>query len=242
MHLASPLRRFGLSWTQDIFEIYVDVLDQVRYTDTGNKGLFKMCDVPGKPPTSYLCGANVFTCAITGDEDKEGKDKPDPRAWAAWAHFSNLGWVGLYPGMVAFPQSCVAESWGAANKVGAGTVPNGKASLALYALQTAQSPGEQSTKAYSNYETKGSVKGSRRIIAYQVRFEDVDDAYDGMCQGTLEARNTFLTSNLMAVGAGGNCLRRPRGRGAYKGGCSGPIGAAGGSARHLANTAFPPHT
>ena len=53
---------------------------------------------------------------------------------------------------------------------------------------------EKSTKAYSNYETEGSVKGSRRTIAYQVRFEDVDDAYDGMCQGTLEARSLSLTS------------------------------------------------
>ena len=57
-----------------------------------------------------------------------------------------------------------------------------------------ESGAEKSTKAYSNYETEGSVKGSRRTIAYQVRFEDVDDAYDGMCQGTLEAPNPFLTS------------------------------------------------
>ena len=88
----------------------------------------------------------------------------------------------------------MTESWGAATKIGDGSVPNGKATLALYALQTAESQGEQSTKAYSNYETKGSVTGfSRRILAYQVRFEDVDDAYDGMCQGILEARNPFLT-------------------------------------------------
>ena len=35
---------------------------------------------------------------------------------------------------------------------------------------------------------EGIAMGSRRIIAYQVRFEDVDEAYDGMCQGSLEAR------------------------------------------------------
>ena len=43
----------------------------------------------------------------------------------------------------AFPQRCVAEGWGAANKVGAGSVPNGKATLAIYALQTALSQGER---------------------------------------------------------------------------------------------------
>ena len=59
---------------------------------------------------------------------------------------------------------------------------------------------EKSTEAYSNYET-GSLKGSRRIIAYQVDFQNIDYAYDGLCQGTLEAGNTFLTSNLMPVGA-----------------------------------------
>ena len=65
---------------------------------------------------------------------------------------------------------------------------------------------EKSTEAYSNYETQADSlsydairKGSQRIIAYQVRFEDVDDAYDGMCQGILEARNPFLTSTLMPV-------------------------------------------
>ena len=78
-------------------------------------------------------------------------------------------------------------------------MPNSRATLALYALQTALSQGEQSTEAYSNYEA--NLKGSRRTIAYQVRFEDVDDAYDGMCQGIAEAGNTFLTSNLMPVGA-----------------------------------------
>ena len=55
---------------------------------------------------------------------------------------------------------------------------------------------------------EGIAEGSRRIIAYQVHFEDVDDAYDGMCQGIAEARDPFLTSILMPVGSGvADCLR-----------------------------------
>ena len=43
----------------------------------------------------------------------------------------------------AFPQSCVGKGWGASNKLGEGSVPNGKATLALYAFQTALSQGER---------------------------------------------------------------------------------------------------
>ena len=112
--------------------------------------MFKSCDFPSlTKPRSYACGNHRFTCAIGEDEDKEYQDggdklqQPNPRALDASAHLGSCRWAVLQPGMVAFPQSCVAESWHLANHQAWGPeTANGKASLALYALQTAVSQRE----------------------------------------------------------------------------------------------------
>ena len=63
----------------------------------------------------------------------------------------------------------------------------------LCPLDCSVSGTQKPTEAYSNYVTEGGVKGSRRVIAYQVKFSGIDDAYDGFCQGMLEAQGPFFS-------------------------------------------------
>ena len=122
-------------------QIYVDARGYLKYDGTGYDPNWqgrqgdKQCEVSAQPIASYNCPPKELTCAIATYKDG-GDSGQDPRARDAWA--ANLRWV-LLLGMAAFPQSCVGDSWGSADRLGAGKVPAGKTTLALYALRTALS-------------------------------------------------------------------------------------------------------
>ena len=134
--MVSPQRCFGQFQTQDTLEIFRFMQETPAYSYTGraeNKGFNKMCDVPWRAESRLPPWPHSFQMRPLGREAFKCLG-------SVW-HVRSVFWK---PGLNdAFPQSCVASGWGAKNKVGAGTVPNGKATLAIYALQTTLSQGER---------------------------------------------------------------------------------------------------